>query len=133
MEKQPFNQAGVDARQANFMNLSDPEKAVVISQIRTDFDAWMNDWFALTPSQQLSVQTMDATFKQQLATAIANNYQAGNLVNFSKEEKDGDEIPDRKETEVFGLEAWQTSSSVISALTQPVPLMIRISYRSLNS
>ena len=129
MIKQPFTQTGVDNAQANFLTLTALEQSAVISLIRTDFDAWMNQWFALTTRQLQQIQTMDPDFKQKIAIAIANtnNYQAGYIVNFTKEDP-GEDIPDRKETQVFGLEDWQDPNNDANLKTLPIPLMIRISY-----
>lgn len=127
MIKEPFTQIGVNNAQANFQTLTALEQATVISLIRTDFDSWMNQWFALTTSQQQQIQSMDPDFKQKIAIAIANTYQAGYIVNFTKEDQDED-IPDRKETQVFGLEDWQDLNDNTTLKTLRVPLMVRISY-----
>ncbi|WP_293942759.1 MULTISPECIES: hypothetical protein [unclassified Sphingobacterium] len=127
MIKEPFTQIGVDNAQANFQTLTALQQAAVISLIRTDFDTWMNQWFALTTSQQQQIQSMDPDFKQKIAIAIANTYQAGYIVNFTKEDQEED-IPDRKETQVFGLEDWQDLNDNATLKTLRVPLMVRISY-----
>ncbi|WP_286857495.1 MULTISPECIES: hypothetical protein [Sphingobacterium] len=127
MIKQPFTQTGVDNAQAEFRTLTALEQSAVLSLIRTDFGAWMNQWFALTIRQQQQIQTMDPDFKQKIAIAIANTYQAGYIVNFTKESP-GEDIPDRKETQVFGLEDWQDLNDSANLKTLRVPLMIRISY-----
>ncbi|WP_104381732.1 hypothetical protein [Sphingobacterium sp. HMA12] len=127
MFKQPFTQIGVDNAQANFLTLTALQQAAVISLIRTDFDTWMNQWFALTTRQQQQILTMDPDFKQKIAIAIANTYQAGYIVNFTKEDQEED-IPDRKETQVFGLEDWQDPNDNTTLKTLRVPLMVRISY-----
>nr|WP_288810485.1 hypothetical protein [uncultured Sphingobacterium sp.] len=127
MIKEPFTQIGVDNAQANFQTLTALEQAAVISLIRTDFDTWMNQWFALTTSQQQQIQTMDPDFKEKISIAIANTYQAGYIVNFTKEDP-GEDIPDRKETQVFGLEDWQNLNDNATLKTLRVPLMVRISY-----
>jgi len=127
MIKQPFTQTGVDNAQTEFMTLTALEQSTVLSLIRIDFDAWMNQWFALTMRQQQQIETMDPDFKQKIAIAIANNYQAGYIVNFTKEAP-GEDIPDRKETQVFGLEDWQDLNDSANGKTLRTPLMIRISY-----
>ncbi|RKO72140.1 hypothetical protein D7322_08600 [Sphingobacterium puteale] len=127
MIKQPFTQIGVDNAQAAFMTLTALEQSAVINMIRTDFDAWMNQWFALTMSQQQQIETMDPDFKLKIAIAIANTYQAGYIVNFTKEDP-GEDIPDRKETQVFGLEDWQDLNDSANGKTLRIPLMIKISY-----
>lgn len=127
MIKQPFTQTGVNNAQANFLTLTALEQSAVINLIRTDFDAWMNQWFALTTRQQQQIQAMDPDFKQKIAIAIANTYQAGYIVNFTKEDS-GEDIPDRKETQVFGLEDWQDLNDSVNEKTLRVPLMIKISY-----
>lgn len=127
MIKQPFTQTGVDNAQAAFMTLTALEQSAVINLIRTDFDAWMNQWFALTMRQQQQIETMDPDFKLKIAIAIANTYQAGYIVNFTKEDP-GEDIPDRKETQVFGLEDWQDLNDSANGKTLRIPLMIKISY-----
>jgi len=129
MIKQPFTQTGVDNAQAAFMMLTALEQSAAINLIRTDFDAWMNQWFALTTRQQQQIQTMDPDFKQKIAIAIANTYQVGYIVNFTKDDP-GEDIPDRKETQVFGLEDWQDLNDSANGKTLRIPLMIRISYGS---
>lgn len=127
MIKQPFTQTGVDNAQAAFMTLTALEQSAVINLIRTDFDAWMNQWFALTVRQQQQIETMDPDFKLKIAIAIANTYQAGYIVNFTKEDP-GEDIPDRKETQVFGLEDWQDLNDSANGKALRIPLMIKISY-----
>jgi len=126
MDKQIFNQAGVDAKQAEFFALTTLEQVIVINKIRSDFDGWMDDWFNLSYSQRQSIQSMDSVFKQQLATAIANNYANGHPINFTKGEK-GDGIPDWKETIVLGLEDWQQPDNP-NTQEDSTPLRIKIRY-----
>lgn len=92
----------------------------------------MNKWFFLTPSQQLQIQNMDPLFRQELGTAIANNYAAGLAVNFTKEEISMNEVPDKKEVIVHGLEQWQDLTTDPASDMLSIPLMIRIQYRYMN-
>ncbi|KKX51130.1 hypothetical protein [Sphingobacterium sp. IITKGP-BTPF85] len=91
-----FNQAGVNYLQAHILGLSMALLLIEMNEIRTDFDSWLNKWFNLTTSQLSQLQNMDPAFKQELANAIANNYAAGLTVNFIKEDKDEQEVPDKK-------------------------------------
>ncbi|MEN5055883.1 hypothetical protein [Sphingobacterium kitahiroshimense] len=123
-----FNQAGVNQLQAHLLGLSIALLLLEITEIRTDFDSWLRKWFNLTASQLSQLQNMDPTFKQELANAIANNYAAGLTVNFVKEDKDEEKVPDKKNVVVHGLDEWQ--DPVGSHLTNMLilPLMIRIQY-----
>lgn len=123
-----FNQAGVNYLQAHILGLSIALLQIEMNEIRTDFDSWLNKWFNLTSIQLSQLQNMDPAFKQKLANAIANNYAAGLTVNFIKEDKDEQEVPDKKNMVVHGLDEWQ--DPVGSHLTNMLilPLMIRIQY-----
>lgn len=123
-----FNQAGINQLQAHLLGLSMALLLLEMNEIRTNFDSWLHKWFNLTASQLLQLQNMDPVFKQELANAIANNYAAGLTVNFIKEDKDEEEVPDKKNMVVHGLDEWQ--DYVGNHLTNMLilPLMIRIQY-----
>jgi hypothetical protein len=127
MNNTNFEQADVNLAQVKILNPPPAQILIEIQEIRNDFIGWMMKWFMLEPSQQLQLQNMDPTFRQELANAIANNYAAGLTVNFLKEDKGGN-VPDKKQIVVHGLEEWQEPLETTSTSMVVIPLMIRIQY-----
>ena len=132
MIKRPFDHTGVAHVQTTILALPETEKELEMQELKNSFESWMNKWFNLEPSQQLQIQNMDQIFKQELGTAIANNYAVGLAVNFTKEEIRINEVPDKKEVVVHGLEQWQDLIPDPASDLLSIPLMIRIQYRYMN-
>lgn len=128
MNNKNFEQADVNLVQLTILNLPLAQKLIELAEIRNDFIGWMMKWFMLTASQQLQLQNMDATFRQELANAIANTYAAGLTVNFIKEDKNDGNVPDKKQLIVHGLDQWQEQLETIPTSELVIPLMIRIQY-----
>jgi len=101
---------------------------IELTEIRNDFDSWINKFFSFTTNQLVQLQSMDLIFKQELAYAIANSYAAGVMVVFSKDDKEDDEVPDKKSIVVHGMDKWETPLETSSANRIVTPLMIRIHY-----
>ncbi|WP_400261419.1 hypothetical protein ACFX5U_16060 [Sphingobacterium sp. SG20118] len=123
--KQPFDEAGVAFVQDYVLALLASDLLLETQLLRTDFTTWMNNTFDLHLNQQLQIQSMSSTFKTTLADAIANCWEQGLAVGFTKETKAADDTPDQKEIIVFGLDHNITESSQIFAH----PLMIQILYK----
>lgn len=132
MIKRPFDHSGVAQVQTTILALPLPQKELELLELKNSFDSWINKWFDLEPSQQLQIQQMDQLFRQQLGTAIANNYATGLALNFTKEEIRIDQVPDKKEVVVHGLEQWQDLIQDPASDLLSIPLMIRIQYRYMN-
>lgn len=123
--KQLFNEAGVAFVQNYVLALLTADLLLETQFLRADFSAWMNKTFDLHLNQQLQIQSMSITFKTALADAIANCWEQGLAVSFTKETKAEDDTPDQKEIIVFGLDHNITNSSQVFAH----PLMIQILYK----
>ncbi|WP_447769318.1 hypothetical protein [Sphingobacterium faecium] len=123
-----FDQEGVNSMQAIVLGRSPELLQIELTEIRNDFDSWINKFFSFTTNQLVQLQSMDLIFKQELAYAIANSYAAGVMVVFSKDDKDDDEVPDKKSIVVHGLDKWQAPLETSSATMIVTPLMIRIHY-----
>lgn len=123
-----FDQEGVNSMQAIVLERCPELLQMELTEIRNDFDNWINKFFSFTTNQLVQLQSMDLIFKQELAHAIANSYAAGVKVVFSKDDKDNDELPDKKSIVVHGLDKWQAPLASSSANRIVTPLIIRIHY-----
>lgn len=123
--KQPFDEAGVAFVQNYVLALLTADLLLETQLLRADFSTWMNKTFDLHLNQQLQIQSMSTTFKTALADAIANSWEQGSVVSFTKETKAEHDTPDQKEIIVFGLDHNITNSSQVFAH----PLMIKILYK----
>lgn len=132
MIKRLFDQTGVAQVQTTILALPVTQKELELLELKNSFESWMTKWFNLEPNQHLQIQHMDPLFRQKLGTAIANNYAVGLAVNFTKEEIRINEVPDKKEVVVHGLEHWQDLIQDPASDLLSIPLMIRIQYRNMN-
>lgn len=123
--KQPFDEAGVAFVQDYVLALLAADLLLETQLLRTDFSTWMTNNFDLHLNQQLQIQSMSSTFKTALADAIANSWEQGLAVSFTKETKAEHDTPDQKEIIVFGLEPNIANKSQVFAH----PLMIQILYK----
>lgn len=125
--KQNLDNAGVAALQDHVLALLAFDLLLETNLLRTDLYLYVDSRFDLSSSQQQQLQTMSPSLSSSLGQAIANSWEQGVRVDFYKEEKDEDKVPDPKEMTVFGLDPTVANDSQ-SAQTYAHPLMIRIRY-----
>ncbi|MEN5059085.1 hypothetical protein [Sphingobacterium kitahiroshimense] len=123
--KQIFDETGVSFVQNYVLTLLAADLLLETQLLRADFSAWMHKTFDLHLNQQLQIQSMSGIFKAALADAIANCWEQGLTVSFTKETRAEDDTPDQKEIHVFGLDHNLSDSSQLFAH----PLMIQILYK----
>lgn len=130
--KQNFDNAGFANTQANVLNLPPAVRLVVTNRIRTDIDGWLLDTFEMSSSQQVQLEDLSPAFKQQIADAVADSWDAGQLVLFDKQvqpykSRSGEEqTPKDVVLEKMGITSQNVQSQAISESQQ---VSIRIQYR----
>lgn len=128
--KQNFNNAGFANTQASVLNLPSAVRHVETDRIRTDIDGWILDTFELSTDQQTQLQDLSPAFKQQIADAVADSWDAGQLILFDKQAEpfSGNERKEKTVKEVVLEKMSATSQSVRSqdmADTQQVAIRIK--------
>lgn len=125
---QTFDETGVGYVQNFVLALLAADLLLECQFLRSDFAGWMNSRFNLHFNQQQQLLTMPTSLKNALANGIANSWERGVAVNFIKETKSEDDVPDQKEMVIMGLDAMiavnNTSSPIIA-----VPILIHIRYK----
>lgn len=128
--KQNFNNAGFANKQASVLNLPSAVRRVETDRIRTNIDGWMLDTFELSADQQAQLQDLSPAFKQQIADAVADSWDAGQLILFDKQAEpfSSNERKEKTVKEVVLEKMSATSQSVRSqdmADTQQVAIRIK--------
>lgn len=70
MVQQPFDSAGVQAKQVELYALSNNALLTEANAVRSNFAAWMNTNFILSAAQQSYITSMDTTFVNFLANNV---------------------------------------------------------------
>jgi hypothetical protein len=70
MIPQPFDSAGVQAKQVELYALSNNDLLIEANAVRSNLVAWMNTNFILSAPQQTYISSMDSTFVHFLASNV---------------------------------------------------------------
>ncbi|MDR2284780.1 MAG: hypothetical protein LBE37_16310 [Sphingobacterium sp.] len=130
--KQNFNNAGFSNVQANVLNLSSAVRLIVTNYIRTNLDGWMLDTFEMSTDQQVQLESLSPTFKQQIADAVADSWDSGQLVLFDKQvqESSMQNLSEKSPKDVLIEKMSATSQNVQSQdISENQQVSIRIQYR----
>lgn len=130
--KQNFNNPGFAIVQANVLNLAPAVRMVVTNYIRTDLDGWMLETFEMSSSQQAQLQSLSPIFKQQIADAVADSWEAGQLVLFDKQiQEDHSESRSEKSPKDVLIEKMNRTSQNVQTqdISESQQVSIRILYR----
>lgn len=130
--KQNFDNAGFANVQAHVLNLGPSARLVVTNHIRTDIGEWLLDTFEMSSSQQAQLADLSSTFKQQIADAVADSWDPGQLILFDKQVQPINGFSSEEQTpkdvvlEKMGVTSQNVQSQAISESQQ---VSIRIQYR----
>ncbi len=130
--KQNFNNAGFSNVQVNVLNLSPAVRLIVTNYIRTNLDGWMLDTFEMSSDQQVQLESLSPAFKQQIADAVADSWDAGQLVLFDKQVQEvHSESRSEKSPKDVLLEKMNGSSQNVQTqdISESQQVSIRIQYR----
>ncbi|TJZ49862.1 hypothetical protein FAZ15_22150 [Sphingobacterium olei] len=92
--KSNFDNVGFSQEQTRILSLPLAERAKETDFIRRDPVDWMDDTFDLTATQYDQLVGMDSNLLNEIATAVADTWDKGNLVSFNKASRpDSDQSP----------------------------------------
>lgn len=127
--KTNFNNAGVAQVQARILSLSSVARNEETNYLRYNFVQWMLENFSLSLQQQEQLEALDAYFLDDLAEAVANSWNSGELILFSKDKPDDDKDPSPKDI-LLGNNTVQHYSIDQASEQQNTQVSIQIRYRS---
>lgn len=84
--KQNFNNVGFAQVQSQLLALPPAELATQLQALRTDLITWMLAHFNLTLSEQEQLESLPQTFRQDMASGIADVFEQGGTISFFKSE-----------------------------------------------